>query len=245
MPGPEGFSGHPLQPLEATLAEMPAYVQERWFARLWLVKPVILACLSMFWLASGIVGLIRQHEAADILVSHGVPANAADISVLVGSAVDILVGAAALVRPLARRALLAMIAITLFYLAASTLLVPDLWLAAGTAGQDNPSALSGAGGASGSRRAMSLWADILRWVHVIGAAVLFGTGAGIAFFMLMAQRTARADLVAHVAGTVVIADTIFTATAVVVQPITGCCWHGPRDGHCPRAGSCCLCCFMS
>jgi uncharacterized membrane protein len=68
---------------------------------------------------------------------------------------------------------------------------------------------------------MSLWADILRWVHVIGAAVLFGTGAGIAFFMLMAQRTARADIVAHVAGAVVIADTIFTATAVVVQPITG------------------------
>lgn len=64
-------------------------------------------------------------------------------------------------------------------------------------------------------------ADILRWLHIIGATVLFGTGAGIAFFMLMAQRTGRADIVAHVAGTVVIADTIFTATAVVVQPITG------------------------
>ena len=68
---------------------------------------------------------------------------------------------------------------------------------------------------------MNLWVDILRWVHVIGATVLFGTGAGIAFFMLMAQRTGRPDLVAHVAGTVVIADTIFTATAVVVQPVTG------------------------
>jgi uncharacterized membrane protein len=68
---------------------------------------------------------------------------------------------------------------------------------------------------------MSLWADLLRWTHVIGAAVLFGTGAGIAFFMLMAQRTGRAELVAHVAGTVVIADTIFTAMAVIVQPITG------------------------
>ncbi|MBZ9993312.1 DUF2269 family protein [Mesorhizobium sp. BH1-1-4] len=68
---------------------------------------------------------------------------------------------------------------------------------------------------------MSDWADILRWLHVIGAAVLFGTGAGIAFFMLMAQRTGRAELVAHVAGTVVIADTIFTATAIIVQPITG------------------------
>ncbi|TGQ53922.1 DUF2269 domain-containing protein [Mesorhizobium sp. M1C.F.Ca.ET.193.01.1.1] len=68
---------------------------------------------------------------------------------------------------------------------------------------------------------MSLWADILRWLHVIGATVLFGTGAGIAFFMLMAQRTGRPDVVAHVAGTVVIADAIFTATAVVAQPITG------------------------
>ena len=68
---------------------------------------------------------------------------------------------------------------------------------------------------------MTLWADTLRWLHIIGATVLFGTGAGIAFFMLMAQRTGRAELVAHVAGTVVIADTIFTATAVIVQPITG------------------------
>ena len=68
---------------------------------------------------------------------------------------------------------------------------------------------------------MSEWADLLRWLHVIGAAVLFGTGAGIAFFMLMAQRSGRPDLIAHVAGTVVIADTLFTATAVVVQPVTG------------------------
>ncbi|ANT51606.1 SDR family oxidoreductase [Mesorhizobium amorphae] len=120
---------HKLQSLEATLADMPAHVQERWFARLWLAKPVIFACLSLFWLASGIIGLIRQDEAADILVSRGVPANLAHIPVLVGSAADILVGAAVLVRSLARPALLAMIAITLFYLAASTLLAPDLWLA--------------------------------------------------------------------------------------------------------------------
>ncbi|KUM28117.1 hypothetical protein AU467_12975 [Mesorhizobium loti] len=68
---------------------------------------------------------------------------------------------------------------------------------------------------------MNLWADILRWLHVIGATVLFGTGAGIAFFMLLAQRTGRPEIVAHVAGTVVVADTIFTATAVLVQPISG------------------------
>ncbi|WP_137699545.1 DUF2269 family protein [Marimonas lutisalis] len=64
-------------------------------------------------------------------------------------------------------------------------------------------------------------ADLLRWLHVIGATVLFGTGAGIAFFMLMAHRTGDARLIAHTAGIVVLADTIFTATAVVAQPVTG------------------------
>jgi uncharacterized membrane protein len=63
--------------------------------------------------------------------------------------------------------------------------------------------------------------DALRWLHVIGATVLFGTGAGIAFFMVMAHRTRDSRLVAHVAETVVIADFLFTATAVLVQPLTG------------------------
>jgi uncharacterized membrane protein len=62
---------------------------------------------------------------------------------------------------------------------------------------------------------------LARWLHVIGAAVLLGTGGGIAFFMVMAHRTRDAALVAHVAGTVVIADVVFTATAVIVQPLTG------------------------
>ncbi|MBB4195534.1 putative membrane protein [Rhizobium aethiopicum] len=57
--------------------------------------------------------------------------------------------------------------------------------------------------------------------HVIGATVLFGTGAGIAFFMVMAHRTRDPVLIAHVAATVVIADTIFTATAALLQPVTG------------------------
>lgn len=65
------------------------------------------------------------------------------------------------------------------------------------------------------------WIVIVRWAHIVGAAVLLGTGAGIAFFMFAAHRTRNPVLIAHVAGTVVIADMFFTATAVVVQPITG------------------------
>ena len=63
--------------------------------------------------------------------------------------------------------------------------------------------------------------DLLRFAHVVGATVLFGTGLGIAFFMVMANRTRDPHTIAHVAGTVVVADTVFTATAVILQPVTG------------------------
>jgi uncharacterized membrane protein len=61
----------------------------------------------------------------------------------------------------------------------------------------------------------------LKLLHILGATVLFGTGLGIAFFMLMAHRTRDAALIAHTARIVVIADVLFTATAVVIQPLSG------------------------
>jgi uncharacterized membrane protein len=63
--------------------------------------------------------------------------------------------------------------------------------------------------------------ELLRFLHVIGATVLLGTGAGIAFFMVLAVRTRDAALIAHVANSVVVADMVFTAAAVIVQPVTG------------------------
>jgi len=68
---------------------------------------------------------------------------------------------------------------------------------------------------------MSAWVEFLRLIHVVGACVLLGTGVGIAFFMLMAHRTRSPAIIAHVANSVVVADMLFTATAVVVQPISG------------------------
>jgi uncharacterized membrane protein len=62
---------------------------------------------------------------------------------------------------------------------------------------------------------------VLKFLHVIGATVLLGTGAGIAFFMLLAHRSGDVRLIAGVARIVVIADFVFTTTAVIVQPITG------------------------
>jgi len=62
---------------------------------------------------------------------------------------------------------------------------------------------------------------ILKYLHVVGSIVILGTGTGIAFFMLMAHLSRDAAFVARTAGVVVLADLIFTATAVVAQPVTG------------------------
>ncbi len=62
---------------------------------------------------------------------------------------------------------------------------------------------------------------LLKLVHVLSAAVLFGTGAGIAFFMVRARRTRDPSIAAAVGRMVVLADFLFTATAVVVQPVSG------------------------
>ncbi|WP_404401658.1 DUF2269 family protein [Pelagibacterium halotolerans] len=63
--------------------------------------------------------------------------------------------------------------------------------------------------------------EFLRFAHVVGACVLLGTGAGIAFFMVVSNRSQDPALIAHTAGIVVLADTVFTATAALFQPVTG------------------------
>jgi uncharacterized membrane protein len=62
---------------------------------------------------------------------------------------------------------------------------------------------------------------ILKYLHVLGAITILGTGSGIAFFMLMAHRSRDAAFIARTAAVIVIADMLFTLTAVIAQPITG------------------------
>jgi uncharacterized membrane protein len=62
---------------------------------------------------------------------------------------------------------------------------------------------------------------VLKWLHVVSATVLLGTGAGIAFFFWRVHRTHDARVISSVARDVVLADLLFTAVAVVVQPVTG------------------------
>jgi len=61
----------------------------------------------------------------------------------------------------------------------------------------------------------------MKYLHVLGAIIILGTGTGIAFFMLMAHRSGDPAFIARTAANVVIADLLFTLSAVVTQPVTG------------------------
>jgi uncharacterized membrane protein len=62
---------------------------------------------------------------------------------------------------------------------------------------------------------------ILKAVHIISAAVLFGTGLGIAFFKWVTDRTGNLAAIRIVSEKVVVADWVFTLPAIVVQALTG------------------------
>lgn len=63
--------------------------------------------------------------------------------------------------------------------------------------------------------------QLLLWVHILSATLLFGTGLGTAFHGWMAQRSGDLRVMAVVSRNVVLADWLFTAPAVIIQPVTG------------------------
>jgi len=128
-----GVSGHsqtPLRRLKAlgeTLHANPAGVQDLWFARLYLLKPLIFGTLGLFWLLSGIVALIRFEASSQLLIAAGAsPFIAASLTV-VTSLADITLGLGIVVRGRAAMALKGMIGLSFAYLLGATIFAPALW----------------------------------------------------------------------------------------------------------------------
>jgi uncharacterized protein YbjT (DUF2867 family) len=119
--------GFAAKTLAGLLAAQPAGVQERWFARLYLVKPLMLVALAGFWTASGAIGLVELGVSSAVISQAGVSAGAARMLASAGASVDLALGLLALARPSARLALQGMILVTLAYLALASLWRPDLW----------------------------------------------------------------------------------------------------------------------
>lgn len=117
-------------PLARALAEdAPATVQERWFARMYLLKAGVMAVLVAFWCASGLIALTAAYQPArQILLSHGFSGPLATAVTIATSLADIAIGLLVAVRRTAPAGLLAGIALSLGYMAGAAVLAPDLWL---------------------------------------------------------------------------------------------------------------------
>lgn len=118
-----GLTGRPLR---AALAAEPASVQERWFARLYLLKPVAFAAFVLFWLLTAAVAAgPGWNEAVARMGASGAPAPAA--AVALGIAADLAIGLLIAFRRTARLGLLLGLALTTVYIVMGSLLEPGLW----------------------------------------------------------------------------------------------------------------------
>lgn len=113
--------------LSAALAAEPAGVQERWFARLYLLKPLAVATFALFWLLTGIVSLGPGWDHAVAVMEMTRAARFAEAAVIAGALADIAVGLLILFRRTARIGLVAALLVSLGYLVLGTLLLPGLW----------------------------------------------------------------------------------------------------------------------
>ena len=133
-----GVTGDPAAWIEATgitprtladLAARPATIQDKWFARLYLIKAVIIVALVIFWIASGLIALtVSFHGAAAILSSHGFPRALVAPATAASSLMDIAIGVAIAFRRTCKAGLIAGVAASLFYMIGAAVMTPDLWI---------------------------------------------------------------------------------------------------------------------
>jgi hypothetical protein len=116
------------QPLADALAAEPASVQEKWFSRLYLLKPLVLVVLSLFWIATALIALgPGWADATELIQEAGVGEAAAPIAVVAGALADLAIGVGIAFRRNARPALYGAVALSIIYAVSATFLTPHLW----------------------------------------------------------------------------------------------------------------------
>ena len=111
---------------DALAAELPT-IQDKWFAPLYLIKPIVFIVLSTFWVGTGIISLTLGYGSGADLMRNTGAGFLSGPAVLAGALADIAVGSGIGWRPLTRCALYGALVLSLFYLGAGTILRPDLW----------------------------------------------------------------------------------------------------------------------
>jgi uncharacterized protein YbjT (DUF2867 family) len=114
---------------ENAAALRSATIQDKWFARLYLIKALVIASLVVFWTVSGFIALfVSYNEAAGVLRSHAfAPALVMPVTVLT-SVIDMAIGVLIAFRRTAAMGLTAGIVASFGYMLGAAILTPDLWI---------------------------------------------------------------------------------------------------------------------
>jgi uncharacterized protein YbjT (DUF2867 family) len=115
--------------LPQAVGQRSATIQDKWFARLFLIKALVIASLVVFWVVSGFIALVISYDAAaGILTSHNFPpALVAPVTILT-SLMDMSIGVLIAFRRSCTAGLIAGIAASLGYMVGAAILTPDLWI---------------------------------------------------------------------------------------------------------------------
>jgi len=116
------------RPLASALAARPASVQERWFAGLYVLKPVVFVVLSLFWIVTGLVSLGPGYGIGARLMREAGAGALSGSSVIAGGLADVAIGIGIALRRTTRRSLYAGLALSGVYMIAGTVLLPRLWV---------------------------------------------------------------------------------------------------------------------
>jgi uncharacterized protein YbjT (DUF2867 family) len=115
--------------IDARIGSRTAIIQDKWFARLFLIKALAIASLVLFWIASGFIALVISYDAAAaILTSHHIPPALVAPVTIASSVMDMTIGCLIAFRHSAAAGLLAGIAVSLGYMFGAAVLTPDLWI---------------------------------------------------------------------------------------------------------------------
>jgi uncharacterized protein YbjT (DUF2867 family) len=115
------------QPLADALAGEPASVQERWFAKLYVVKPLVLGVLALYWIATALLPFGPAWDASMRFATEG-GAMLAPLVAIAVAVIEASIGVAIVVRRTARPALLAALGLTSLQLVLGTVFAPEVWL---------------------------------------------------------------------------------------------------------------------
>lgn len=114
--------------LAETLRQLPSTHQERAFARTYVVLPLAILTLSVFWITSGLITLTEPQRAMNVLLSRGTSDLIALTAVYGGSVLDLCLGGLILCRDWTKKAAAGMVGVSVLYISGSLFFAPDLWL---------------------------------------------------------------------------------------------------------------------